>query len=95
MLAGNSHYFYGGPSYFGYPYSYYGPNYYESYPYGYGGYALGGSEQQGYYDGLNRGREDVLNGRSYDPNHSSHFRNGSATYRDGFLRGYEVGYSQG
>lgn len=77
--------------------------------YGYGGYGNGGyrgsyggygggynnSEvQRGYYDGLNRGQEDARDRRSPNPNNSSHFRSGNAAYREGFVRGYQVGYRQ-
>src|SRR5215471_8252494 len=50
---------------------------------------------KGYHDGFDRGREDARDGRIFDPNNSSHFRDSiSAGYRDGFRRGYSDGYSQ-
>jgi hypothetical protein len=87
-----------------YPYGGYGNGGYGSYSGGYGGYGnygggYGGgynnSEvQRGYYDGLNRGQEDARSRRSPNPNNSSHFRSGNAAYREGFRRGYDVGYRQ-
>jgi len=82
-------------------YSY--PRYYPYYPYGgfvgtYNYYGSGnyyGSENGGYRDGYDRGREDARDGRGYNPNNSSHFRDSlSAAYRDGFRRGYDEGYRQ-
>jgi hypothetical protein len=64
---------------------------------GYGGYGGGynnGEVQKGYYDGLNRGQEDARDRRSPNPSNSSHFRSGNAAYREGFVRGYQVGYRQ-
>ena len=88
-----------------YAYSY--PRTYPSYGgYGNGGYRNGGSYggygggynngevQRGYYDGLNRGQEDARDRRSPNPNNSSHFRSGNSAYREGFVRGYQVGYRQ-
>jgi len=51
-------------------------------------------EQKGYRDGLDRGREDARDRRSFNPNNSSHFRNGNSAYREGFRRGYSQGYRQ-
>jgi len=70
---------------------------YGGYSGGYGGYGGGynnGEVQRGYYDGLNRGQEDARDRRSPNPNNSSHFRSGNAAYREGFVRGYQVGYRQ-
>ena len=53
-----------------------------------------GDESKGYRDGLDRGREDARTHRSFNPNNSSHFRNGNNFYREGFRRGYEEGYRQ-
>ncbi|MBI4470634.1 MAG: hypothetical protein HY650_15070 [Acidobacteria bacterium] len=50
--------------------------------------------RRGFRDGLDRGREDSRYRRSFNPNHSSHYRKGSAAYRDGFERGYAQGYRQ-
>ena len=70
------------------PYSYSAP-----YSYNYYGNAYAGSDQQGYHDGYDRGREDARDGRGFNPNNSSHFRDSfSAAYRDGFRRGYDAGY---
>jgi hypothetical protein len=68
-------------------------------PYGgysrYGGNSYSAAQQSGFHDGFDRGREDARDGRSYNPNNSSHYRNsGSAAYRDGFRRGYDQGYRQ-
>lgn len=77
-------------------YPYYYP--YSSFSYNYYGNAYGrsyaGEDQRGYSDGLDRGQEDARDGLSYNPNNSSHFRNGDAAYRTGFSRGYTVGYRQ-
>jgi hypothetical protein len=98
------------PRVFVYPrtYPYYGRGYgygngygyggYGNGGYGYGGYGYGGSgsyeEQRGYRDGLDRGQEDARSGRSPNPNNSSHYRSGDSAYRDGFRRGYAVGFRQ-
>ena len=89
--------------------SYYGNNgyyrnngYYDNYGYygnrGYGynnGYGYNSSEvQRGYRDGLDRGQEDARDRRTPTPYNSEHFRKGSAAYREGFSRGYNVGYRQ-
>jgi len=66
------------------------------------------AEQNGYRVGLERGIDDARHGRSYNPNNSSHYRDGDsgyhsqygskdaykAAYRDGFSRGYDEGYRQ-
>jgi hypothetical protein len=77
-----------------YPYRYRNNGYYGNGNYGYGGYGSSAEEQKGYRDGLNRGREDAQTRRIADPNNSSHFRSGNAAYRQGFSRGYSVGYRQ-
>src|SRR5215831_15920875 len=79
--------YYGGPGggYYGGP----GGGYYGS-----GSGNFGYWEQKGYRDGLNRGGEDARSGRYPTPNNSEHFRNGNAAYRQGFARGYQVGYRQ-
>jgi hypothetical protein len=53
-----------------------------------------GDESKGYRDGLDRGRDDARTRRSFNPNNSSHFRNGNNFYREGFRRGYEEGYRE-
>ena len=86
-----------GPT-FGYPYWY-------GYPYGYvygydGRYVFGdsvGADSQGYHDGLKTGEADARHGRRYDPERSHYFRNAgfgnfAAAYREGFDRGYSVGF---
>jgi len=80
-----------GPYYYG---PYYGPYYYSYTPrYDAGPYSV--AAEKGYHDGFDRGREDLRDGRVFDPNNSSHFRNSiSAGYRDGFRRGYAAGFRQ-
>ena len=77
-----------------YPYRYRNYGYYGNNNYGYGGYGSSAEEQRGYRDGLTRGREDAQTRRIADPNNSSHYRSGNAAYRQGFSRGYFVGYRQ-
>ncbi len=50
--------------------------------------------EKGYRDGLDRGQKDAKTRRIADPNNSSHYRKGNEAYRDGFRRGYAVGYRQ-
>jgi hypothetical protein len=77
------------------PYGTYG-NYSGGYYGNYGNYGGGANYevQRGFQDGLNRGVEDARDGRSFNPNNSSHFRSGNAAYRSGFSRGYNQGYRQ-
>src|SRR5262249_46164288 len=77
-----------------YPYPYRNSGYYGNNNYGYGGYGNSAEAQKGYRDGLNRGREDAQTRRIADPNNSSHYRSGNGAYRQGFSRGYFVGYRQ-
>ena len=49
-------------------------------------------EEKGYRDGLRRGQEDLQSRRIADPSNSSHYRDGSSSYREGFRRGYQDGY---
>jgi len=84
------------PSYGGYGNGGYGNDGYRnggSYG-GYGGGYNNGEVQRGYRDGLDRGQEDARDRRSPNPNNSSHFRSGNGAYREGFVRGYQVGYRQ-
>ena len=91
------------------PYSYPGSRYpnSERYPNSRGGYAYGNiSFDNGYRDGLDKGREDANGRRSYDPNRHSRYRSadhgydrryGSKdqyknVYREGFQAGYDEGY---
>jgi len=62
--------------------------------YGYGGGYNNAEVQKGYRDGLDRGQEDARDRRNPTPNNSSHYRSGNSAYREGFRRGYEVGYRQ-
>ena len=82
------------PRVYTYPRNY--PSYGGGYGGSYGGYRGGSSydEQRGYRDGLDRGQEDARDRRSPNPNNSSHYRDGNSAYRDGFRRGYAVGYRQ-
>ena len=66
---------------------YYGNN-------GYGNSGYNSEFQRGYRDGLVRGREDAQTNRVADPTNSSHFRNGSQTYREGFRQGFFESYRQ-
>lgn len=74
----------------------------------YGGYAYSGSAyENGYRDGLYTGANDARRGQSYDPARSHFFTGGAygyytsfgsrdiyqQAYRDGFLRGYQEGYT--
>jgi len=70
------------PWYWGYPYS----TYYAD-PIAY-------QREQGFSDGLSRGKDDARHGRPDDPNSHSHYRNSSsAAYREAFLQGYSDGYN--
>src|SRR5262249_11554776 len=51
-----------------------------------------GDFQQGYRDGLDRGRDDARTNRAMTPNNSSHYRSGSPSYRAGFERGFYEAY---
>jgi hypothetical protein len=71
-------------------YSY--PGAYSSYV-PYGGVAY--QEEQGYRDGVSRGRDDARHGEPYSPNSHSHYRSASSfAYRDAFIRGYDVGFRE-
>ena len=74
-----------------------------------GGYGYGSvSFDNGYRDGVDKGREDARGDRSYDPNRHSRYRSadhgynsrlGSKdqyknVYRDGFRSGYDEGYRE-
>jgi hypothetical protein len=61
---------------------------------GYGSYGYNSEQERGYRDGLNRGRQDAQTRRAADPNNSSHYRNGSQAYREGFRRGFFESYRQ-
>jgi hypothetical protein len=86
-----------GYGYYGYPYGYYG------YPYSYSSQYYFGSSQdaanQGYQDGLKTGSNDERRGKSYDPQRSHYFKdsgfgNFAQDFRDGFSRGYSVGFGR-
>ena len=73
-----------------------------------GNYGQQVAEQRGYSTGLDRGRDDARNHRSFNPNNSSHYRDGDSGYRSeygsreayrqayraAFRRGYENGYRE-
>jgi hypothetical protein len=76
-----------------------------------GGYGYGAGSvpyQNGYRDGLDKGREDARDRDSYDPVRHSRYRSADRgynnrygskdqyklVYRDGFERGYDEGYRQ-
>lgn len=64
--------------------------------------------QSGYRDGVEKGREDLRDGDSFDPNRHRWYRSADrgynsrygsreqyrAEYRDGFLRGYDAAYGR-
>jgi hypothetical protein len=51
--------------------------------------------EQGYSDGLSRGKHDVKHGKPNAPQSHKHYRNSdSLTYREAFLQGYADGYFQ-
>jgi Ni/Co efflux regulator RcnB len=66
------------------------------------------ARERGYSVGLDRGRDDADNHRSYDYNHSEHYRDGDSgyhseygsreayrvAYREAFRNGYSTGYRQ-
>src|SRR5947207_2639784 len=88
------------PRFYAFPRAYYGYPYYPYGTYGFGYYGYNYTtrydagpsnvaESRGYHDGYDRGAEDARDGRRYDPNNSSHFRDSiSSAYRNGFARGY-------
>jgi len=51
--------------------------------------------EQGYSDGLSRGKDDAKHGRSNDPSSHKHYSgSNSITYREAFAQGYEDGYRE-
>ena len=66
------------------------------------------ARERGYSVGLDRGRDDADHHRSYDYNHSEHYRDGDSgyhseygskeayrnVYRDAFRNGYATGYRE-
>lgn len=53
------------------------------------------SREQGYSDGLSRGKDDAKHGRPNDPASHKHFsESNSITYRDAFAQGYSDGYRE-
>jgi hypothetical protein len=57
-------------------------------PYGNRGYNNNADFEQGYRDGLSRGRDDARTNRAMTPNNSEHYRNGNPSYRAGFEKGF-------
>jgi len=52
-------------------------------------------KEEGYRDGLSRGKDDAKHGKADDPNSHKHYRDSSSiTYREAFLQGYNDGYSR-
>jgi hypothetical protein len=51
-------------------------------------------QQKGYSDGLDRGKEDAHDHKSFNPNNSDHYRDGNRWYKEGFRRGYAEGYGR-
>jgi hypothetical protein len=58
------------------------------------GYNNGADYDQGYRDGLSRGRDDARTHRAMTPNNSEHYRNGNPSYRAGFEKGFYEAYRQ-
>jgi len=53
------------------------------------------AREQGYSDGLSRGKSDAKHGKADDPRSHKHFQDSdSATYREAFLQGYSDGYAE-
>jgi hypothetical protein len=72
--------------YGGYPYNYY-PGYYFS--------SSHITEGQGYRDGLDDGKDDVKDGKAFDPYRHKDYKNGvTSAYLSAYLRGYEEGYGR-
>jgi hypothetical protein len=49
---------------------------------------------RGYRDGLGRGQQDARGRRRANINNYGHFRVGNYQYKQGFRRGYNIGYRQ-
>lgn len=51
--------------------------------------------EQGYSDGLSRGKSDAKHGKANDPRSHKHFLNSdSESYREAFLHGYDDGFAE-
>jgi len=70
------------------------PHYYWGYPSYYGYYdPIAYQREEGYRDGLSRGKDDAKHGRADSPASHKHYSNSdSLTYRQAFVQGYEDGY---
>jgi hypothetical protein len=67
----------------------YYPNYYSVYD------PITYQREQGYSDGLSRGKDDAKHGKANDPNSHKHYRNSdSINYREAFAQGYADGYRE-
>ena len=78
-----------------YPRRWYGYN--RTYPYYYQNYfpSTHVTEGQGYRDGVHDGKHDAEDGKDYNPQRHSDYKNAeSSGYIDGYLQGYEEGYRQ-
>ena len=51
-------------------------------------------QRDGYYDGLNHGRQDSRDHRRFDPDCTRFLRDADRDYREGFRRGYSEGFRQ-
>ena len=61
----------------------------------YGGYNNNQELNNGYQQGLNTGADDGRRNRSYSPERSRYYQRASSqAFREGFIRGYDVGYRQ-
>jgi hypothetical protein len=75
-----------GPGWWGYPY-------YGYYGYSYFGDPIAYQKEQGYSDGLSRGKDDAKHAKADDPTSHKHYQNSnSLAYRQAFLQGYNDGY---
>jgi hypothetical protein len=71
---------------FGWYGGFYRPYYYPVDPIAY-------QREQGYSDGLSRGKDDAKHGKANDPASHKHYTNAnSITYREAFAQGYADGY---
>lgn len=75
----------------------YGSNYgyYPNTVWGYSGYGSGSDYQAGFNTGLIDGRFDRDRNRAYQPGNYKAFKNGDQAYRNGFLAGYNSGFTRG
>ena len=75
------------------PRPFFGRGFYRPYYYTYDPVAY--QREQGYSDGLSRGKDDAKHGRPDDPSSHKHYRDSSSlNYREAFAQGYADGYSR-